>query len=185
MNFEEFTQQALRTESLVESANINMKALVDILDLYIAAGTVLDYFKKGIFYNNYTKYDENYVELVERMNDALARFIDNKEERHNLAGLDFRLVHGLLGVVTESAEIAEHLTNYLEDGTVDPAGIGEEFSDVDWYKAVTFNRLNLSEEQCRTNVINKLKVRFPDKYSDEHAANRNLDSERQQLEMNI
>lgn len=99
--------------------------------------------------------------------------------------MDFRLVHGLLGVVTESAEIAEHLTSYLGDGTVDPAGIGEEFSDVDWYKAVTFNRLNLSEEQCRTNVINKLKVRFPDKYSDEHAANRNLDSERQQLEMNI
>ena len=77
------------------------------------------------------------------------------------------------------------MLKYITTGEVDKVGIGEEFSDIDWYKAITFDELQLEENTCRTNVINKLKVRFPDKYDDAAAANRNLEEERKKLEENL
>ena len=187
LSFDEFKRLAIRTESVIDSTSINMDAFVSLINMYIKVGTLLDYMKKGIYYNNYTKYDENYAYLVDSLNGEFARFLDFNQtgSRETVDTVDFRLVHALLGTMTEASEIAEHLKNYLVDGTVDAAGIGEEFSDIDWYKAIGFDHLKLSELVCRLNVINKLKVRFPDKYSDEAAANRDLKAEREELERNI
>lgn len=187
LSFQEFTQLALRTESKVTSANLNVQAFMDLLELFITVGTLLDYTKKGIFYNNYTKYDENYEALVNKLMAKVADFHSSSEKysRVNHDSLNFRLIHGLLGAVTESSEIAEHLLKYITTGEIDKVGIGEEFSDIDWYKAITFDELQLEENTCRTNVINKLKVRFPDKYDDAAAANRNLEEERKKLEENL
>lgn len=187
LTFQEFTQLALRTESKVESANINAEALTDLLEIFITVGTLLDYTKKGIFYNNYTKYDENYDALINKAMRKIADFhrSSGKCSRANYDFLNFRVVHGLLGAVTESSEMAEHLLDYIRTGTVDRAGIGEEFSDSDWYKAIIFDELGLDENICRTNVINKLRVRFPDKYDDAAAANRNLEEERKKLEQDL
>jgi hypothetical protein len=44
---------------------------------------------------------------------------------------------------------------------------------------------NINVEQSLENNINKLKIRFPDKFSEENAINRNLEKERQELEKNI
>lgn len=187
LTFEKFQTLALRTESKIDTANINLPAFISLTKLFIKIGTLLDYTKKGIYYKNYAKYDDNYAQLVNDINDEFATFLSLNETgtRDTHDGLNFRLVHALLGAMTESAEIAEHLNKYLVDGTVDSAGIGEEFSDSDWYKAIGFDELKLSEVVCRQNVIDKLMVRFPDAYSDELAANRNLESERKELEKNI
>lgn len=190
MNFNKFIDEVKRTESVINSANIDMYAFQNILDVYIAAGTVLDYIKKGIFYNNYEKYDANYAELTERMNDSLLCFIesnhpDNENRKNNAEIKNYRLIHALLGSVTEAVEIAEHLRRYLQDGTVDRVGIGEEYSDLDYYKALAYDELKLDEEQMRINVINKLRVKFPEGFDEDLAANRNLDGERKELERNV
>jgi len=187
LTFPEFTQLALRTESKVESGNINAEAFMDLLEIFITVGTLLDYTKKGIFYNNYTKYDENYLTLIDKLMRKTADFhrSSGKYSRVNYDSINFRVVHGLLGAVTESSEMAEHLLNYIKTGEIDKVGIGEEFSDSDWYKAIIFDELGLEESVCRTNVINKLKVRFPDKYDDAAAANRNLEAEREKLGENL
>lgn len=187
LTFEKFQTLALRTESKIDTANINLPAFISLTKLFIKIGTLLDYTKKGIYYKNYAKYDDNYAQLVNDINDEFATFLSLNEtgNRDTHTDLNFRLVHALLGAMTESSEIAEHLHKYLIDGTVDAAGIGEEFSDHDWYKAIGFDELDLSEHICRRNVINKLMVRFPNAYSDELAANRDLESERKELEKDI
>lgn len=186
MSFEEFTNLAIRTESVVEEASVDIPSFKSLLEMFVIVGTLLDYTKKGIFYNNYSKYDDNYVSLVQALNDKFLEFVESSCDGERVQQkLDYRLIHGLLGAITESSEIAEHLISYLDSGAVDKAGILEECGDSDWYKAILFDHLNISENTSRTNVIEKLKVRFPDKYSDDAAANRNLSEERKKLENNV
>lgn len=187
LSFEEFTNLALRTESKIDRTNLNVTAFKTLLEVFVTVGTLLDYTKKGIFYNNYTKYDENFERLSKDLVEKALQFDAESlmMGRPEVDDYNFRVIHGLLGAVTESSEMAEHLLNYLNTKEVDKAGIGEEFSDSDWYKAITFDELGLDEQVCRRNVIEKLKVRFPDKYSDEAAANRDLKTERKKLETDI
>lgn len=186
MKFEEFVPLALRTESKVSSAQMDVRAVKTLLKLFITVGTLLDYTKKGVFYNNYAKYDANYVDLLHELNDGVLQLANiGNVERSTVTDLDFRLFHGLLGTLTESSELAEHLLKLIEDGSIDKAGIMEEAGDSDWYKAITFDALGASEAVSRTNVIDKLRVRYPEKYSDDAAANRNLAAEREKLEQNV
>lgn len=48
-----------------------------------------------------------------------------------------------------------------------------------------FNGLDIELEEALENNINKLKVRYPDKFSQEKALNRNLELERAELEKNF
>lgn len=184
-NFKEFQGLALRTESKVENANMDVGSIKTLLRLFITVGTLLDYTKKGIFYNKYEKYDEHFTEIVGMMNDLVLTLAVAKDDRKEVSDLNFRTFHGLLGSLTESAEVAEILLKYLEHGTVDKVNVGEEYADGDWYKAIVFDELDLSETTTRANVINKLKVRYPEKYTDECAVNRDLSAEREKLEKDI
>lgn len=190
--FKQFTKQALRTESVVESTTFNTEELISALKTLMAVGELLDYMKKGIFYKNWSKYTDNYERIISDINDNFSDLmcegggVKTVVEDHRIGGqYNIRLIHGLLGAITEAAEIAEHLVLHMEEGTIDPVGISEEFEDMGgWYKAVVYDELGLSEEDARARVIEKLRVRFPDAYSDEAAANRDLDKERKALEGN-
>lgn len=184
MKFEEFQQLALRTEPPISPIDMDVEGVKKLLEMYIGVGNLLDYTKKGIFYKNYTKYDDNYAELINGLNENLLEFLEQKTERKEV-DVNFRILHGLLGAITEASEIAMILLKYLETGEIDRANVGEEFSDSDWYKAIAYDELKLDEVTTRTNVINKLRIRFPDKFSDEAAANRDLSAERKALEENI
>ena len=51
-----------------------------------------------------------------------------------------------------------------------------------WYLAILSDELGISFEEMWEKNIAKLRVRFPEKYTDHHAVNRDLDSERKVLE---
>lgn len=183
MNFDDFVPQALRTESVIDKTNINVEYLKKLLRLHIISGTLLDYCKKGIFYNNWSKHDDNYLQLVEKLNDSFTdMMMEHPSHRSEINNVNFRLIHGLLGTVTESSEVAEILLKYLETGEYDKVNIFEESSDISWYDAILFDELGGSKSVALQNVIDKLKVRFPDKFDEKLAANRNLTSERKELE---
>lgn len=186
MNFEEFTKNALRTESVITNANINMDEFQTLIDIFITVGTLLDYTKKGIFYNNYSKFDDNYIPLVERLNDQVSELLESGRKDHvnveQSDTLNFRVVHGLLGCMTESVEIAEHLLTHLSTGEIDAIGIQEEFNDFNYYQALGHDELGLNFEKGLENVISKLRIRYPDKFDEVLAANRNLEAERRELE---
>lgn len=94
-----------------------------------------------------------------------------------------RLLHAAIGMATESGEFLDALKKHLFYGKpLDTVNLIEELGDQLWYIAIAMDALGTDFDTVQQTVINKLKVRYPDKYSDESALNRDLDAEREALE---
>ena len=90
-------------------------------------------------------------------------------------------------MVTESTELLKQLDFSL--GRYDITNVIEELGDHDWYHGVTIDYLaqqtnqlpgNLWEQELTTN-IDKLKVRYPNKFTSDNAINRDLEKENKVL----
>lgn len=102
---------------------------------------------------------------------------------NDLGNLTANMTHMILGMQTEVGEFADpYKKHWVYGKELDLTNIKEEMGDLMWYIASTceFNNWSL-EEICKTN-IEKLKARYPEKYTNENAINRNLDVEREILE---
>lgn len=92
-------------------------------------------------------------------------------------------LHMILGMQTESAEIADvYKKNIAYGKDLDLVNVKEEIGDLMFYivNLCTLKGWDL-EDIMQTN-IDKLKARFPEKFTNENALNRNLDKEREILE---
>jgi hypothetical protein len=67
---------------------------------------------------------------------------------------------------------------------MDMTNIIEELGDMDWFRAILYDVLGVTEQQVWTKNINKLYARYPEKFSQECANNRDLENERRVLEGN-
>ena len=88
-----------------------------------------------------------------------------------------------MGLVTESAELMDALkksTYYGRD--LDVVNVKEEAGDILWYLAILFDELDTTFEEEMDRVINKLRTRFPEKFTESDAFNRDLEQERNVLE---
>lgn len=94
------------------------------------------------------------------------------------------LIHGILGIATESGELLDILKKHLFYGTpLDIAHIKEEIGDKFWYIAILCDYCKLTPEECMEANIDKLRIRYPElKWSKERATKRNLEKEREALE---
>lgn len=206
--FEQFTNDALRTESRPESLKINPLVFVTYLQLAIVTANLGDMLKKGAFYGKQVDVERFTQEAIGIRNlaDILAatgtsvndleakplnvrsRNDDGEAVEVELTPTSFnmRVAHGLLGNFTEAGELMEALLNAtLDSKPLDRVNIGEEFADQDWYKAIVFDALGLDETETRRGVIAKLRKRYPEKFEETLAASRDLEAERQALESNI
>lgn len=96
-----------------------------------------------------------------------------------------RLLHGGIGCTTEAGELMDAIKKWTFYGKeIDKVNIKEELGDLFWYIALICSELNFSFEEIQELVIKKLKTRYPEKYSNEAALNRNLEDERRTLEGN-
>ena len=92
-------------------------------------------------------------------------------------------IHMLFGMVTEVAEAVDAYKKAWAYGRdLDLTNVKEEIGDLLFYVVnfARFNNFDL-EEVMKTN-IEKLKVRYPEAYSNEKAINRDLETERKILE---
>lgn len=97
--------------------------------------------------------------------------------------LDGHVLHAILGVATESGELLEAALKTLANGDIfDMVNFQEEMGDIAWYRAIGLAAAGQTIEENNSQNINKLRARFPDKYDDERALNRDLDAERVVLE---
>ena len=196
MELNQFQGLALRTESQISGIKLNAGNLVSLLKVVIEVTEILDAVKKAVFYNKTAKLEGD---LTARLH-ALATLIEALSWQNSGRGpvgaimaeetiknVDPRVFHGILGIITESGELASALLKSIEneDTPIDPVNIQEEMSDIAWYKAILHDSLNLDWGQGLENVINKLRIRYPEKYSDDAAANRDLESERAALEVGV
>jgi NTP pyrophosphatase (non-canonical NTP hydrolase) len=98
-------------------------------------------------------------------------------------GITPRMEHAMMGMVTEAAECMDIVKKAKIYGrALDRVHLAEEAGDVMWYLAILSDELGISFEEMWEKNIAKLRVRFPEKYTDHHAVNRDLDSERKVLE---
>jgi NTP pyrophosphatase (non-canonical NTP hydrolase) len=118
----------------------------------------------------------------------------NYNEYQNLASKTFaeagdetlNLLHCAIGASTEAGELLDAFKKHIYyKKELDVVNIGEEIADIQWYLFNLCRLLNLDMEQLLEANIAKLKARYGDKFSTEKAINRDLDTERDILEVGV
>jgi NTP pyrophosphatase (non-canonical NTP hydrolase) len=93
------------------------------------------------------------------------------------------IVHAGLGLVTEAGEYADVLKKAMIYGKEpDLVNLDEEAGDMCWYLALHCFTRNISFSDLFEQNIAKLAKRFPDKFTEDQAINRDVVAERKVLE---
>ena len=83
------------------------------------------------------------------------------------------LLHAALGIAGEAGEFADCVKKHWAYGKpLDYKNAAEEIGDVLWYCALAANALHMDLGRIAEMNIEKLRTRYPEKYTDEHAAAR-------------
>ncbi len=100
-----------------------------------------------------------------------------------------RMLHAVIGMSTEAGELLDVLKKYIFYGKeLDFVNIEEELGDSNWYQSLMIHALKLKEYHtsweliCEKN-INKLNARYGEKFSESAAQERDLEKEREILEV--
>jgi len=93
------------------------------------------------------------------------------------------LFHALCGIMTESGELMDQLKQYCFYGKeYDRVNLKEEAGDLLWYVALLCQHLDCSLMDVMQMNINKLRTRYPEKFTTDGATIRDLRAERDTLE---
>jgi NTP pyrophosphatase (non-canonical NTP hydrolase) len=190
--FEEYSDKAARTRSdpnEVISSLLSDKEAYQTLSLFcklakqmISMSPDLDNLKKKLFYGSFKEQIKplNAKEYQEDIDAIVCTLIDGSD---SLLMVD--LLHSVMGMITEAFELFEHIFNVLtERESLDVVNIEEELGDSMWYQSLAISGLDLNFQTILEKNIAKLEKRYPDKmFSPDHAKNRDLDAEREILEM--
>jgi NTP pyrophosphatase (non-canonical NTP hydrolase) len=88
------------------------------------------------------------------------------------------LLHASIGMVTEAGEFADALKKHVFYGKeLDKVNLIEELGDQIWYIALALRALDTDFDTVMNININKLKVRYPGKFTEHNAINRDLTKE--------
>lgn len=151
----------------------------DALRLFILSGQIMDLYKRQVFYGKDFAADQM-EPLMAEINAISAHEADDGQK--NEIPFNSRILHAAMGFATEAGEIMEALEDSLAGKDFDTVNFMEELGDLNWYQAIALDETGLTlEETCEKN-INKLKARFPEKFTETHAIDRDLGKERGILE---
>lgn len=134
----------------------------------------LDKIKKALFYGKEFDHPNVDGETVAQV-EMFASLGGTREQ-------DIDVVHAILGKATEAGELLEALKLGIEGKALDRTNLMEELGDGQWYDAILANALGFTFEEVQKINIEKLRARFPDKFTEFDANNRNLDDERKVLD---
>ena len=92
-------------------------------------------------------------------------------------------MHMVMGISTEAGELLDAYKKHFAYGKqLDVVNVGEELADIMWYISNLCRMLNLDLEDVLQKNIDKLKARYPEKFDEKNALNRDLTKERAILE---
>ncbi len=152
----------------------------------------LDKWKKTLFYGKkypgfkwestwWDKTKDFVVDVIFGKVDTHLQIRDIKEWHEII-----RILHGSVGIATESCEMMEALESYFSGKKpFDIVNMKEELSDVGWYQNILFDVLNTNATASFETWYQKLKLRYGDKFTEHFANNRDLKSERKLLEEHV
>jgi NTP pyrophosphatase (non-canonical NTP hydrolase) len=94
-----------------------------------------------------------------------------------------RLLHAAIGLATESGELLDALKKHIFYGReLDVVNVKEELGDAQWYVATGVDACAADLMEVMITNIQKLRARYPDKFKEADALQRNLEQERLILE---
>jgi len=114
---------------------------------------------------------------------AASRIVGHSKNAELVAPWKMDLLHASMGLVTEAGEFQDMLKKHIFYGReLDTINLKEEVGDLCWYCAIALNALGSDFESVMQTNIDKLKARYPEKFTEDKANNRDLDTEREILE---
>lgn len=143
---------------------VTEREVKETFESFAETGEVLDNQKRRLFYGK---------------GDALS---GGEVDGFSIDSLNGNIVHAIYGLCTEAGEISEAFLKAAETGEFDEVNLKEEAGDLLWYLAMLFRELDTDFDDVASTNINKLKARFPEKFTQNKAYNRDLDTERDILE---
>lgn len=186
----QYVADATRTESRIDEVVTDKNLLIGTIGALIAIGNVLDMIKKNVFYGK--EIDLNLLSnRWEEAADSLWQIAETQADQDHpnlkpetiLGGeIDTRIFHAIVGIATESTELLEALLKHIQGGDLDFVNVCEELGDVNWYQAIAIDTMEADFGNILSVNIEKLRTRFPEKFTEENAIVRDLDAERQVLE---
>lgn len=185
MNFNEYTKEAKKTESVDFDTIIDRFNSRDIYAGLIGAmmtcsigSSVLDILKKHFFYGK----DIDYGALSNLLSSAddLSSHTGDCVVDDDISNNDLRVLHAIMGLVTESGELVESfLPRLIHGNELDIVNIQEEIGDLMWYTAILIDAVcpgKFEEILCKN--VEKLRKRYSNQqFSKECAVNRDIDNE--------
>lgn len=151
-----------------------VNALIFLMQEAKSIGARLDMVKRHIFYGKPAGFfgGEDF-----HLTDDQKKLLVNENGRR------IKVIHGIIGILTEAGELAETLYSLLFQGEdFDFINIKEEGGDTFWYLAELLTGANASFGETQRLNIAKLVARYGEKFSEFKALNRDLDKERGVLE---
>lgn len=142
----------------------------------------LDKVKKALFYGKLPEGQRGFIAEGDT---------DDCHELPNILiadrGVGIDLIHGIIGKATEAGELLEAMLAVLDSPFeyIDATNIKEEVADGQWYDAIIAKALGFTFEEIQATNIAKLRARYPNKFSEYDAINRDLGVEREILESDV
>ena len=179
INFKEYSERVLANESVVTNSTYDIERLKRAAHLVTISNEILNQVKREIFYkkSDFEKYD--------KLNSDLKEAVDNVQvplEKPLEEIISLRVLHALLGLNTESAELLECIPKVINGEALDSVNLNEELGDVLWYQAVLVDALQLDLNSTMEVNALKLEKRYKKGFNFEQAVHRDLDAERKILE---
>lgn len=106
-----------------------------------------------------------------------------RSESPSFQNINPRILHGAIGCATESGELLDSVKKSLfYNRKLDIINLEEEIGDLLWYIALIVDACGFDFASILDKNIQKLRVRYPEQFTEEKAEHRNLESERKALE---
>lgn len=187
----DYIKLACVTEAPVPPVLERLRQNPDLLELFykdmlktIAVLQNLDKWKKTLYYG------KEYPGFKTKKTwwDKLIGFFKKKQPVMNLEDTDHghfmvRMLHGSVGLATESCELLEAIQKYLSgEKPFDIVNAKEELADIGWYQNVLFDLLHTNAGESFELWYQKLEKRYGSKFDAFRANNRDLVGERKLLE---
>lgn len=178
MNASHYQNQALRTlaDPSLPLERLNslgaLTALKSIANFTAASAAVADDFKRAIFYGKTDLLPIYPVRDPAKIREAAAR----------LTPQIVNLIHSAIGQLTEAEEFLSAICLHVFEGKpMDLINLREEIGDSLYYLAVACSCLDTDLGAEQVNNIAKLSARYPEKFTEDAALNRDLNAERKAI----
>lgn len=188
MDSKTYVQSALRTESTIEQIKVDDEITFQAtVEAFIATANLLDMYKKNIFYGKEIS-NKKWVDAINLLAGSSRElqkgfYPSVSKSKTYPVHIDPRVFHAVVGIATEAGELVEAVHKQMfEHQTLDVVNVAEEIGDVNWYEAILIDAAGADWDSIRQRNIDKLKLRYPEKFEADRAINRDLDAERKLLE---